>query len=178
MYDLLKELFEGQQLITIYDDANDNDSFYVGKIVALTNQAVIILIATKEGFVTGYYYTQLVNIVKITYDGKYENKIKLLCMINSSDFSNSFLFEGELLQSILLIAKTNGFIVTLCNTQEDLFHTGLVLDVKTDIIKIQEIDNYAQMDGISIIQSGYITKVTINGLYERALSNMLAYKEN
>lgn len=81
---LLEESQKKQLLLSIYDNRNDIDKFYVGYIVNLYDDSILIYSYNENGEGDGYLLIRLVDIYKIEKESDYLNSLNILVEQNTS----------------------------------------------------------------------------------------------
>ena len=78
MYNKLLELKKKDMYVSVYNDAEDNDSFRFGKIDAVDEEFLLLRAYTPTGAPNGLYMLPLAHIIRIEYGDPYSERMKLL----------------------------------------------------------------------------------------------------
>ena len=152
-----------QKLYEIYSNFNDVDKFLVGYIVAKDEQFVVVEAIDLYGNQDGWCCIRLDNIIQYKTNTKYLKAIEQLFEYSGKARKTLDLKDvNEILISILSSAeKTNKVcIFELCNSQlQDVVGHIKLIDRKTNTVVVENIDNYGQIDGESVVEFSMISSI-------------------
>jgi len=106
----LKNIKKDRSLISIYDDKDNISSFYIGYVIEIFSDSILILSLDEFEQEDGYILTRFVDIFKIEKDSIYLNKASsIVRMTNIPDTKFKVLKKGDLLENGIntIIAKCN-----------------------------------------------------------------------
>ena len=159
MYDYLKILKAKNTLCEIYDDINDNESYYLGYILAYDENTVLIESVSTNGTHDGYYCLLIEDIFEIRKDTNYIKNCLKLMGHNAFKRKKLSLDDKDVLNAFLQHIKTGKLLcsIELLNSA-DL--SGYIETVNSEIAEINLVDENGQPDGNSIIRISDITYVS------------------
>lgn len=108
--DLLNELLDKsekkQTLLSIYDNRDDIDKFYIGYIVEIFDDSFLLYSYDENGEEDGYFLIRLVDIFKIEKESAYLNGLNILVKQNAStDRGQNNMFKNDEKDGIAEVAS-------------------------------------------------------------------------
>jgi len=164
MYHILKEVYSKKKFISVFLE-EDLDTFYVGYIRGISQNHIVFNAISTRGYNDGYYLLKVDDIVKISFEGQYEIKIyKLMENVGkSTDNSFEFKFSEDLFNDFFTYVSQNSFVVSLSLCDSDTFNiTGKVQCIDSEVIELNQLDEYGNNDGTTIVRLDSITKAVVN----------------
>lgn len=152
----LKKIKKNKSLISVYDNKDDISSFYIGYVIEIFSDSMLILSLDEFGQEDGYILSRLVDIFKIEKDSIYLNKASsIIRMTNIPDTKFKVLKKDDLLESGIdsIIAKCNREkkLISIQSIYMDCI-TGFIKEYDEDFISIETYQNTGENNGIAIIK--------------------------
>lgn len=164
---LAKEL---GRLISVFDDIENTNEFSVGFISNFNNDYYILRSITPHGRYDGFLLRKTKNILKLSTDGPYEEKIKILSERNNTHHKNCDFGNNDLVEAILTYALQNQLVVAieLLNSGCDDC-TGFISSLDDEQCTIWKLNQYGKQNGTAIIEMNDITKINVDSEDEQDL---------
>ena len=156
----LSRLKDEKKLIAVYTNIDNTNKFAAGYVVGVNEQYFILAAITPAGKYDGFLLKKTEPIYKISTDGRYIDKLLQLISINKTEVNLMF-DHDNLIQQLLVFAQQNRAIVSvelIDSGYDDCI--GFVELIDENVCKIQEINEYGEADGVSLIKLSDITKVS------------------
>lgn len=155
--------------IAIYTDI-DNDSFGLGKVLAIDEFDLIISSVDPYGCEDGLILYNIDSIYKIEKNTQYCEKIKEFMDKKRTELSKYKFGSEKILYELLDLAKKNKKFVDIQLLNYHKSNSfGYVKFFDEDICEIQQIDYYGKEDGICVFSTDDITSVKYDSLEDRIL---------
>lgn len=176
----LKNIKKNKSLISVYDDKDDISSFYVGYVIEIFSDSILILSLDEFEQEDGYILTRFIDIFKIEKDSIYLNKVSsIIRMINIPDVKFKILKKDDLLD--------NGIdtIIRKCNKEKKLlsiksiymdYITGFIKEYDEEFILLKVYQNTGENNGIVIMKYEDIQSLAFDRKEE--LSRLSLIKES
>ena len=158
MYNILKKLKETDTIAEFYANHDDYDKFIVGYVNSISEEDIVIFCLDPHGKFDGYIALHIDNIYKIEIETIYLNKIRKLFqpIPPMAHFNKKNLFTN-----ILEIANQRNNIAIVSIIDLEIVIRGYVEDISDEIITIQQIDEYGNMDGKCMFYTADIIRIII-----------------
>lgn len=152
----LKNIKKDKSLISVYDDKDNISSFYIGYVIDIFLDSILILSLDELQQEDGYILIRFVDIFKIEKDSIYLTRVSSIINVGSIHSAKFKLLEkGDLLK--------NGIdtIIAFCNKDKKLisiksiymdYVTGFIKKSDEDFILIETYQNTGKNNGIAIIK--------------------------
>lgn len=178
--DLLNELLDESQkkqvLLSIYDNRNDIDKFYVGYIVEIFDDSILLYSYDENGEEDGYLLIRLVDIFKIEKESIYLSSLNILVKQNvSTDRKQNKKFkkdEEEGIPKITSICHEQKILMTIKLIYED-FIVGYVVEKDAEYLLIEKYSKNGMRDGYNLIWFRDIQNIHFDGKEEKNLIKLL-----
>lgn len=173
---LLEESQKKQLLLSIYDNRNDIDKLYVGYIVNLYDDSILIYSYNENGEGDGYLLIRLVDIYKIEKESDYLNSLNILVEQNTSTTrsqKNKFkdgVEEG--LMEVASICHEQRILVTIKLIYED-FLMGYIAEKDDEYLLIEKYSKNGSRDGYNLIWFRDIQNIHFEGKEEKNIVKLL-----
>lgn len=151
----LKNLEMKNEIISIFTDRNNADTWSSGFIESLSKEHIILKHISPIGRYDGFIARRLDNIFRLDYDGIYEHRLLKLYNMqvqsHKSIFTNNECIEENLFNKLLQFARISNYVITLSidenDEQEDII--GYVKEIYDNTIEISKINYQGLYDGKS-----------------------------
>ncbi len=173
MINELIKIKEKIKIASIYINNDDITKFMVGYVIGVDDKWFILSCISPTGIYDGLIIDQVNKVLRINLDSKYEKKISLLEQENNQK-SEIFTFgEDNIILEFLNFAKINKHFISIEIENSGYYELqGHINTINDDIIIIDEISEYGENDGNSIIKICSITKMRINSEDEKLLKKL------
>ena len=172
----LNQIKEQKKLISVYTDIDNTRKFAAGYVIGVSKQYFILALVTPTGEYDGLLLKDIDSIYRIITDECYLDKLLKLISIRQIKFK--MLFESnDLIKELLLFAQKHHKILSieLLNSGYDDC-VGFIELLDKDLCKIQEISEFGESDGNSIIKLTDITQISCDDTDNRPRE--LLYNQN
>lgn len=173
---LLEESKKKQVLLSIYDNRNDIDKFYVGYIVDLFDDSILIYSYNENGEEDGYLLIRLVDIFKIEKESDYLNSLNILVKQNTLTIrsqNNKFKDGGEEgIAKVVSLCHEQRILVTIKLIYED-FIMGYIAEEDDECLLIEKYLKNGSRDGYNLIWFRDIQNIHFDGKEEKNLIKLL-----
>lgn len=173
---LLNESQKKETFLSIYDNKNDIDKFYVGYVVEIFDDSILLYTYNENGEEDGYLLIRLVDVFKIEKESIYLTSLGYIVKQNASNNSkqnwkvrnNSV--EG--IAEIVSMCHKQNILVTIKLIYDD-FIIGYVVEEDDDFLLIEECTKSGMHDGYSLIWFRDIQNIHFEGKEEKNLINLI-----
>lgn len=167
LVDVLHYCYSCRFIISIfdYDSEQSEDGNWVGYLADYNKKEILFRHVSVNGEYDGYVWKSMDSVCGIAYDGKYENKMAILCEPMKQEYIRIKKGKNSLLVSLLKYAKKNKYIISM-DTAYGAW-TGFVKKCNKNIVKLKALDKYAQEDGIIAFNVDEIYTLRCDGCEER-----------
>lgn len=160
---------KNKELICVYSDETDTESFAAGYVVGVSDDDIILYHLTPIGNYDGYLLLSINNIFLTEYNTKYSKKLNYI----SENLSNQNLhyFDDENLKSCLLkYAYDNTLIVEVQLINSGLNDVvGKVNSFNKETVIIDKYTEYGEKDGQAVFNILDITRLSCDNEEERII---------
>lgn len=152
----LKDIKKDKSLISIYDDKDSISSFYIGYVIEIFTDSILILSLDEFEQEDGYVLIRFVDIFKIEKDTIYLKKASAIIRI--ADVPN---LKFKILEKDALLENGIDTIILKCNKENKLISiksiymdiiTGFIKEYDADFIILETYLNTGENNGIAIIK--------------------------
>ena len=165
----LNDLKDRHEIVCIYSDQNDLDSFLTGFLQEIDDEDFLLKSINPKGLYDGFVLKNLDSIVKIEAESAYIKRVKFLseCRPVCHDNIN---IKGNLKLDLIEYAIEKNKAVSI-----ELFHSGYhdVIgypeELEGDLCKIHSITDDGEYDGYTFINIASITLLICDGVNEQKL---------
>ena len=167
MYKLLEKLKNEKTLCEIY--TNNFDGFSVGNIMCVSDSWFMISSYAPNGKWDGYLLLPISLVCRVAYNTLYLEKIKRFIVYEDVIYpfkpsENSIIMSAlNYLKSVPKLAK-----IEILNDR-DMVIIGHVKDIDDDYLFVEEVDNYGNKDGCSVIKISDISFLEFDAEEEKLL---------
>lgn len=176
LYNLLNESQEKECLLSIYDNKNDIDKFYVGYVVEIFDDSILLYSYNENGEEDGYLLIRLVDIFKIEKGSLYLTSFSYLIKQNDSTnrkqnwkVKNSW---EEGIAEIISMCHEQKVLVTIKLIYE-VFIVGYVIEKDDDFLLIEEYSKSGMQDGHNLIYFRDIQNIHFEGKEEKNIIKLI-----
>lgn len=160
-YKKLKELQNMKKLVSIHSNIDCIDKFAFGYIVACNKEYYVMVLFDPNGKYDGFLLEPLSDIQYISYNDKYELKMKKLINYYKTEYEKCELSEENLVKEFLEFAQKNNFIVEI-EISDSGYNDGIgyVKEISENACIIKNIDRFGKEDGESVMLFENITQLS------------------
>ncbi len=177
---LLKDFFDDSKkknsLLSIYDNKNEIDKFYVGYVVDLFDDSILLYSFDENGEKDGYLLIRLVDIFKIEKESIYLNNLSFLIKQNELiNKKQSKRFKKESKDGIISISsmcQKNKILLTIKLIYED-YLTGYIVGEDNEYFLIETYSNDGLQNGYNLIEYRDIQNLHFAGKEEENLIKLI-----
>ena len=168
--DMLKFSLESGEIIAVYSNSDETDKFKVGRVIALTNEDVILFEYAPNGWYDGYLLVKTDDIYRTECGGDYLEKIQRL-RSRWSDIPEAAHIGGEdLIPSLLGFARENRLAVTIQLYDSGLYDIkGFVAEAGAESALIEQLNGSGSSDGFSAVYYNSMTCIACDSEDEQTL---------
>lgn len=173
----LQELTSLKEIVLIYTDDKDTETFSVGYILAHSQNDIIIAYVDSLGNNDGFLGKKLSDIIKLEYKSKYSTKIQKLNKLKNNTIEPILLQNEFLFVDLMIYAYKFKKIVSI-----ELFNSGIddvigyVESIEGNSAKIKLINNYGEYDGETIINMKNITLISCDSNYHKSIDLLFQHQ--
>ena len=151
MFDDLLASIKNEELLSVYTDVENTDTFSAGFLQAISEGFLLLSHVTPYGMYDGYLVKISNNVYRIERDGKYENILTKLYTYKQQKHEKVDIIENNIVRSILYLAKARGYFVTMQLLESGYENIqGKIIDVG-EVLTILQYDNYGEENGEAVI---------------------------
>lgn len=172
IYKELKNYAGTDKLISIYDDIDDVNSFYLGFIIDIDDDFVLIDAVDTRGLEDGFKLIGLSDVFLIQNDIMYSEKMMKLFKLKNQEKDTIDVIKNNVFLSLLKKAYEESLLVEI---NEDENYIGYVKEYKTGL-KIDVISEYGDDIGPTYIDSENINFIECKSRHLRDIE--LLYGKN
>ncbi len=171
MLGVLKQYLQDSSLIEMYFYSGENNKFCCGKVVSLDEYYFTFVSFDPYGRYDGYFVRRINDLCRINANSKYINS---LINLIDNDFVEHIKFDSynEIIPRILHLSIDNGKAVSIEIADSDSLIIGIVSSVEDEKICINNLNEYGEPDGISIVFLEDIISVSYDSLDERKIERL------
>jgi len=157
-----------QNIVLVFANQNDTESFLCGWIAEYSDKYVLIDRVTPKGRYDGYVVVKTEDIYRIEKNSMYEEKITLLSNMNNikRKYKKIPKTSSDLLNDLSNFSQQNQHLVSveLCDSDKDDTQ-GMIKSVSEDTVEVVCIDSCGRIDGESIIAREQISSFSCDDDY-------------
>jgi hypothetical protein len=173
---LLKQIVSDSKktksLLAIYINKNEVDNFYVGYVVELFEDSILLDTFAEYGDNDGYLLIRLIDIFKVEKDSVYLNNLKTLINNNNEEKNETFIVDGqEGIVDIILICKSRRILLTIKLIYADYIN-GFVIEEDNDHFLIETYSKNGVYEGYSLINYVDIQNIHFDGKDEKKIMKL------
>ena len=175
---LMNKFIKNKQIISIYDDPNEMDTFYCGIITKSDNESILLKSIANDGSDSGFHLILIKDIYSVSYNGQYENNLKILYENQGKIFKESTInteYSESLIKSVLEASLKKETIITLWLI-EDSDIVGIVEDINSTSVILNIINEFGKKDGSQIVEISSINRISYNSKNNQILKFFLESK--
>lgn len=173
MYKCYLNFKKNKELVCVYSDSTDSESFSAGYVTGVSDEDIILFHLTPNGKYDGYILLSIDNIFLIEYNTKYSKKLH---QISDHLFSNDIqYFESDDLKlSILEYARVNDFIIEVQLINSGINDViGKVVGVEDGLVKIDKYTEYGESDGQAVFDISNITRLVCDSEEDQIIKQII-----
>lgn len=157
----LNTLIAEKRNVCIYTDFNDTSKFLYGRFLCANEYYFVVYMFSCDGDFDGILVKTTDSIIRLEFDGQYEEKMQLLSSEKELPEILSFLNNKYIIDQVLDYANKTQSIVSIeiCSSSCDDI-VGFVEEMNNDMVKIKQVDEYGFDDGVTIIKLSNITQIS------------------
>ena len=169
----LINVINNNELVAIYSDECNTESFMVGYIRKLTDDKLMVINVGIHGEYDGFSGIYVDDILRIETNSKYLKKIALLQSYDANDFIIVDEYEHVFENLIkMAINKEHIIAISFLNGEEI---RGFITECD-DGLNVLEIDDYGEKDGENMIKFDTIKKIVIDDIECRDIEKLYNYR--
>lgn len=166
--DVLRQYVGTQELVEIYDDADDTDKFEVGFVLSVSEDYYSLALIDSKGRPNGSFVGQMEQIVRLAVSTQYLSAIKLLYERHRQlEMKLSAVVIGPFEHMLDLVRYACENKAMVCVTADVEFF-GFIKDYTRDHIELLEVNKSGIEDGIQYIDLEEVTRIDFGGPSEEA----------
>lgn len=173
---LLNESQKKETLLSIYDNKNDIDKFYVGYVVEIFDDSILLYSYDENGEEDGYLSIRLVDIFKIEKASIYLTNLNYLVeqksLTNIKQIWEVKNNREEGIAEIVSVCHQQKILVTIKLIYED-FIVGYIVEEDDDFLLIEKCSKNGMQDGYNLIWFRDIQNIHFEGKEEKNLIKLL-----
>ena len=156
--------------ISLYTNKEDTERFSFGFVQEVSDDWVLLASISPFGFYDGFIIKKYEDIFRCESNDKYGKKIHKLYQLNKQNHSIVDLVTNNLILCLFQYAQNNKLIVSI-----ELFDSecddmqGFITNIQDDNFTIEQVDEYGNADGKSIVFLEDVTCVTCDSEEERSI---------
>ena len=167
MYNHIKEIYQNNYFVSFYDDISNEEKHYTGKINAFDKDLVLISHINSRGEYDGYILKRIQDIFKISFNGKYEDKIKNLYEHKKQSHTLSLENCKNIVKALFQYAISNKKIVRF--ETENSIVIGYVKKFDNDVAMILQLNDYAEKSSETCLNIDMFDTISVDTDYEQDL---------
>lgn len=173
---LISESQKKETLLSIYDNKNDIDKFYVGYVAEIFDDSILLYSYNENGEEDGYLLIRLVDIFKIEKESIYLKSLSFLVQQNTSTNRklNWKIRNGreEGVAEMISMCHEQKILVTIKLIYED-YIVGYVVEDDDEFLFIEAYSKNGMQDGYNLIWFRDIQNIHFEGKEEKNLIKLL-----
>ena len=175
---ILQELIISKEIVVIYTDNENTNTFSVGYILAYSENEIVVAYVDEFGNNDGFLGKKTYNIIKLEYRSKYSNKIQKLNKIRGNSINFISVHNESLFLDIMIYAYKFKKIVSI-----ELFNSGIddavgyIISIEGNSAKIKMVNSYGEDDGEMIINIKDITDIACDTNYQKSLDLLFQHQD-
>ena len=169
MKETLQKILKRKELIATYTLPEKQNSFEVGFLIEMDEDNIILEGYTVDGHFDGYLMICINDIYRIEQDSKY---LKALDRLLDTDHKEECILRlsNHCFNDMINYAQSYNRILSICYMQRDgILLTGYVQEINDDTIKLQQINEYGEQDGTTVIYKNDCCFLSCGGQDERRI---------
>lgn len=160
------------KLISVYANQEDTDKFFVGCLLKVDEESVLLRLRGNFGEDEGVLIVPLEGVLRISTANDYLNGIQLLMQripASESDIDDFIKSpEPASILSALSFAKRRGLVVTIYDEEEEQLN-GFVREVSPDHVDLEYILDHGQPEGRYLLPISSISRVEMGNQFHDCL---------
>ena len=170
MINKLLSLKETGEIVSVFTNKNDTRTFSAGVIVGISTTHLLLAGISPYGINDGFLLHELTSIYRFEYGGIYQKKLQKLFTLNNQKAQKFDADSANLLDSLLLHAKSQCLIVTIELLDSEIHDIqGQVKDVYDDSVVFQTVSEYGCLENECMVKKVDITRIVCNSEEEIAI---------
>ena len=177
LHDVLNASISNNEVLCIYCNTTDTNTFSAGVIQDFDEEFVLINHLTEDGDYDGYMLRRIEDIYLIEANNKYSLSLRELHM--QKEEKHKMIGNGlkSIKECLLKFSQKNRLIVSVELCLSGFYDIqGFVTCIDSQFVTVQVIDNNGKEDGVAYIESESITKIVCDSEDERNLEKL--YKDS
>lgn len=172
MRKLFEKFKQEKKVVSIYNDSSDTGRCWTGFISEVDDDHVLMAHCTSHGFYGGFVLHDLDGIFNVEEGTSYEKKIQKLYELRKQNHPVlSMDLSAGLLEALLACAQREKMFVSIDLVEDDAYPpTGLVEDVKEDVICLKKFTDAGEDDGFAYIKKEDVHLLTVDAMSEQDLA--------
>jgi hypothetical protein len=159
--EILRRHVGRNELVEIYDDAQDLDKFEVGFIVAVSEDTYFVKKVDAKGRYNGHFMGRLDDVVRLATGTQYLTAIGLLAeRTRSSDSHDQELPALDNFSDLLKYAHRNRLMVS---AWVDVCFFGFIQEFSKEHLELVEVNKSGLEDGIQYLDIDEVSTIEIGG---------------
>jgi len=161
MLEQLKSVVASNELIEIYTNEGDLSKFGVARVLKVSDEWVVLANITPQGMYDGFCLIRTNDVLRIGFKSKHIEKINKLYTVKKQKHTQYNVSQEILLFGFLEFAQGNNFIVSVLLLDSEYFDVqGYIKKIEKDLLTIEIVDNYGEIDGETQIKLEDINRMT------------------
>lgn len=163
MYHVLECIKEKEQLISVFNDPEENDSFAVGYITELNQEELLLKYYSPQGLYDGYRWMRVEDIFQCGTDGCYEKRVPYFCEAQN-DGNIGFAPENDqdILKELFRFSMEKEKLLVFELPSE--YITGYIRSYSEELLEIQSIDDSGQEDEHIYLDKEMVSEIQMDTL--------------
>jgi hypothetical protein len=173
---LIRNVFEESKktklLLSIYQDCNDINKFFVGYVLEIFQDSILIDIFDEYGKNDGYLLLRLMDIIKVEKDSIYLNNLNKFIFIENAKLDTLTAKGQNGIVDIISLCRKNNILLTIELIYDD-FIIGFVSDEDDDYYQIETYSKDGLYQGKTFIKYTDIQRLHFLGNEEKNLLTLI-----
>jgi hypothetical protein len=156
--------------ISLYTDKEDTSKFSFGFVQGISDDWVLLASISPFGFYDGFIIKRYEDVYRCECNDKYGEKIRKLYQLRRQKHSIVDLSSNSLIIDLVQHAQKNRLVVSVeIHYSECDDVQGFVADIQDGFLRIEQLDEYGNPDGVSTISFEDITCIVCDSDNEMSI---------
>ena len=173
MYQRLSTYANGDEMISIYYDFDNPDTFTLGYLLGIDENNVLVNRVDRYGEENGFCVINSDNIYNFEQDKMYIEKIETLFNLKQQKRKYISNPTGNPMENFLKDASDNHWLIQV---NEDDYYIGYVQEFSDQVLTTEKIDNYGDRIGVASLDMDHVNSLKSKTRYLKDLEMICKYK--
>jgi hypothetical protein len=167
---ILEDSKKNRILLSVYEDKNDVEKFYVGYVVNVYSDTLLLFSLDEYGINDGYLLVRMEDIYKIEQNTSYLEKLTILA---NNEYNYFLKLDGEQgIAETMSFCKEKQILVTIKLIFDDII-IGYVSEEDDERYLIKNVSKEGIMNGVCLIEYKDIQNVHFDGKEEKNILKLM-----